>query len=268
MLTAAPWAFGAEEPAFQGALLAGVAVLALLGGVRFVLSARPASWNCPVALALGALILLSGWQLLPLPPTWLQTLSPASHGLFHELLPDRHESFVGESPYENLDHNTWRPISLNPPGTRWFLIQLLALFLVAVMVRQQLAGPGFFRRLRWTAFLNGSALSLFALAQAASSPSNVVYWTFATEGSVFGPFICRNHFPFYLSLCIGLSLGLLPTGRPDSRRHSLLQNPRSLWILCGLVLMGVACLFSLSRGAVASTSSTARPSAARSGRCS
>lgn len=246
LVSAAPWAFGAEEPAFQGLLLAGIAAIAFLGGVRVLLSGGADSWNCPVALALAALILLSGLQLLPLPPAWLQAVSPASQELAAKLLPDRHESFVGASA-ESPILEYWRPISLNPPGTRWFLIQLLALLLVAIIVRGQLAGPGFFHRLRWAVFLNGSALSLFALAQAASSPSHMVYWTFATDGSVFGPFICRNHFPFYLSLCIGLSIGLLR----NNSQSSPLQDPGRLWILCGLALMGVACLFSLSRGGIA-----------------
>ena len=67
----------------------------------------------------------------------------------------------------------------------------------------------------------GSACStapfwLLGIAQSLSSPRNVVYWSIATQGAVLGPFICRNHYPFYLNLCIGLAQGLLRPPRPDA----------------------------------------------------
>src|SRR5262249_35720035 len=75
--------------------------------------------------------------------------------------------------------------------------------------------------------------------------------TFPTQGQVFGPFICRNHFPFYANLCLGLGLGLLlarersRAGRP---RRGLLHDPAALWVAGGLVVGRGAVVPSLSRG--------------------
>ena len=103
------------------------------------------------------------------------------------------------------------------------------------------------------AVVNGAALSLFGLVQFFTSPANVIYWTDQTRGAVFGPFINRDHFAFYVNLCIGLGIGLLvsrsmtrDTARvpietratadpaPQPRRRStgagLLHDPAALWI--------------------------------------
>ncbi len=186
-------------------------------------------------------------------------------------MPDRPEVLAGSADSIERRFNQLQPISLNPAGTRLFLIQMLALFLVAVIVQHQIASPGFLQRLRWTALINGSALSFLAVTQAASSPPNVVYWSGPTDGSVYGPFICRNHFPFYMALCIGLALPLLGSETSQRSRHrrsaspiresggllSILQAPRRLWILCGIALMSVASVFSLSRGGIIAMSLSA-----------
>src|SRR5262249_46784483 len=103
--------------------------------------------------------------------------------------------------------------------------------------------------LAWVALLNGSALSLFALSQSLSAPPTMVYWSISTRGTVFGPFIDRDHFPFYVCLCIGLSAGLLE-GRHRTNAGSVLNDPQRLWVVAGIGLMAAACFFSLSRGAV------------------
>ena len=97
-------------------------------------------------------------------------------------------------------------------------------------------------------------LSLFALFQFFGSPHQTVYWTFATGAEVFGPFICRNHFPFYVNLCVGLAAGLLLSlGAPASggwprTLAAPLHDPRRLWVGVALVFMLAAVALSLSRG--------------------
>jgi O-antigen ligase len=148
----------------------------------------------------------------------------------------------------------------------------LAVFLVFAVVRNNLASPSAFRRLAVLALANGALLSLFALIQFFTSPPTVLYWTYESTNPVFGPFICHNHFPFYVNLCLGLGLGLILVSRPYSTGGlkelgrgngrvtrneallprlsplALLQEPQVLWAsgAAALILAGVA--LSQSRG--------------------
>src|SRR5205085_2329291 len=100
-------------------------------------------------------------------------------------------------------------ISFFPGATNRQVLHLLAVFLVFAMVRNNLVSPAALRRLCVVCLINGSGLSLFALVQFFTSPHNTLYWSYPSRGQVFGPFICRNHFPYYVNLCIGLGTGLL-----------------------------------------------------------
>jgi O-antigen ligase/tetratricopeptide (TPR) repeat protein len=257
LVAVAPWAFAAVEPQYHAALLGGVAVFTLLSGVRAALSRGPLWRTCPITLILAGLFLVTALQLVPLPPPVLRIVSPQSAAFYRDLLPSEPEMLAGDPTPLAAPVDGWRPISVYPFATRSLLVDLLALFVVAAAVRQQLANPASLRRLAWVALANGSALSVFALAQSLAAPKTMVYWSIPTKGTVFGPFINRDHFPFYVSLCIGLSTTLL-THPADQRGRrpqefgagSILQDSRQLWVVCGIGLMAAACFFSMSRGAV------------------
>ena len=75
-----------------------------------------------------------------------------------------------------------------------------------------------------------------------SSPKDTVFWTFQTDGAVFGPFICRNHFAFYLNLCLGLTTGLFLGTQyflPDPHsRHSTWREMFAIRQCCGWRALG------------------------------
>ena len=107
--------------------------------------------------------------------------------------------------------------------------------------------------------LNGVLLALFGLIQFFTSPHHVLYWTFPSAGQVFGPFICRDHFPFYINMCFGLGLGLLWSSKSlntriqssKGRARSLpiwLSHPQVLGIGAALALMLSSLAVCLSRG--------------------
>ncbi len=237
-----PWAYGAVHPGFEFLLFAGASLLAGLWGLRILLEGR-FSWKiCPVTVCLALLFLFGIWQLTPLDKSFLATISPTTAGLYQQLLPAKPEI----PPLEGTGVETavGTTLSLYPQVTRLRLQRILAVFLIFVVVRNNLGGSRPLRRLAIVAVANGALLSLFALVQFFSSPPTWVYWTYPSMGSVFGPFICRNHFPFYINMCIGLGLGLL-----WSRRSSrLLHDPVSLQICLALALMLSSVAFSLSRG--------------------
>ncbi len=261
MVCLSPWAFGAVEPLGEFLLLAGVGLLAMLWAVAMLLEGRLSWRKCPVALCLAALYLLGIWQLTPLSRPVLQAFSPATAKMYDQLLPADHEVVpVGETP-PTLTPPPGSTISLYPGATRQEQIRLLAFLLVFAFVRNNIASAASLRRLSIVAAANGALLSLFALTQYFSSPHDTVYWTYHSGGDVFGPFICRNHFSFYVNVCAGLAVGLLLSfGASDARRSpnrqtawadslsAYLLDPRRLWVGIALVLMLSAIAVSLSRG--------------------
>src|SRR5262245_50444562 len=252
LVCAAPWCYGAVHPGFELLLFAGVSLVLLLWAARMLLEGQLTWQKCPVALCLAGIFLLGVWQITPLPKSVLTWVSPGTSRLYDQLLPEQPESLPGEEARPSAV-DVGATISLYPGATRMLLVRLLAVFLVFAAVRNNIASEAGLRRLAIAATINGAALSLFALVQFFSSPSNVLYWRYPSLGTVFGPFICRNHFSFYVNGCIGLALGLLlgrgaGSGKRAGGLRGILHDPASLWLCAALALMLGAVIFSLSRG--------------------
>src|SRR5262249_43784266 len=100
-------------------------------------------------------------------------------------------------------------ISLYPGATQALLLRLLAVFLLFAVVRTNVASAASLRRLSLAALANGVLLAHFGVIQFFSSPRHTIYWSVNAAGPVFGPFVHRNHFAFYMNLCLGLGAGLI-----------------------------------------------------------
>jgi O-antigen ligase len=257
MVAAAPWAFGGVHPVSELALYALLALGLALWAVRLLLEGAPVRFTCPVALCLAGMVLLGVAQLVPLPRAWAERLSPAAANLREQLTPSQPEIFPDTAADPAASTERGVPLSLYPGGTREAVVRLLAVLALFVLVRNNLASPRSLRRLAVVAVVNGALLALLALTQYFTSPPYVVYWHWETQGLVFGPFICRNHFPLYVNMCVGLGIGLLLATRSDRRRHrtdwvgwliDLGNHPATLWIGAALALMVAAVVVSLSRG--------------------
>lgn len=252
VMVGSPWAFGAVHADFEHYLYLALALLLALWAVR-ILVEWTWSWQAdPVAIGLAGLFLIGVGQLVAWPEGAIAWLSPGTDRLCHQLLPERREDLAADATL-----STGNRISLYPGATRSEAFRLLAVFLLYVVVRNNLTAPEALRRLSIVAVANGAALSLFAILHFFSAPAQMLYWTYSTGGTPFGPFICRNHFSFYVNMCIGLGIGLLLAQRPaDSNEEAssrsiwarLLNDPASLWIALALALMVTAVALSLSRG--------------------
>lgn len=248
-----PWALAAVHPASLFVLLAAVAVALVLWALVLVTERGFAGPVCPVLVCLAGLVLLGVWQLVPFSPAALAVVSPGTARTRAELTPAEPEALRGEPPVRAP-----ATISFDPGATRGEVVKLLAVLGLFAVTRYAVASPESFRRCAVVCAANGAALSVFALAQRFSSPPNTVYWSFETQGSVFGPFVCKNHFPYYVNVCFGLGLGLLLGSRALRDRYrgaadrlsALGRSPGSLWLLVALALMLAANLYSLSRGGV------------------
>ncbi len=262
------WPYGSVESSWESVAFGGVALLMALWALHTFLTRRLRLRFDAPALLVSGLILLSGLQLVPLPAGAVRIVSPSTVHWHEEMRPAASELLPGEA--DAVPRPTSFPISLDPHATRIFACRMFALLAVYLAARNWLATRESFRRLAWGALLNGVALAAFALGQYFSAPANTLYWSVPTDGAVFGPFVCRNHYPDYLALCAGLALGIMVTNRkPPTLRTTADPQPGSFWdeavemlsaplrlldrpaILAasaGVGLMLVSIPFSLSRG--------------------
>jgi hypothetical protein len=210
MVCLSPWAFGGVEPLFEFLLYASVALLLGLWAARMLLDGQLLWKKCPVALCLAGLFLIGIWQFTPLPGSMLRWLASGTARAYAQFLPAKPEVLPLGEPSAGTTPPAGSTISVHPAATKQEATRLLAVFLLFVAVRNNIASPGSFWRLAVVALVNGTLLAFFGLVQFFTSPHNTLYWSFVSRGQVFGPFICRNHFPFYLNVCVGLGLGLIP----------------------------------------------------------
>jgi tetratricopeptide (TPR) repeat protein len=255
------WPFGSVHAYFQWILLVAVALLLGLWAARAILTGRVLWVRCPVVIGLAALCALAMVQLVPLDRDHVEMLSPRTAELQDFLLPTAAECKSAGLHEVGAEQRT---LSLDAAATRGCLLQLIAVLALYAVVRNNLRDPGSFYRLAWLCAANGVALALVGMSQLASSPPNVVFWSFPTRGQVFGPFICRNHFAYYANLCLGLTAGLLlgtryflagPRGAAAgvSQRTAwryLFRDSRVLWLAVGLAILLAGLVASLSRGGV------------------
>jgi hypothetical protein len=168
---------------------------------------------------------------------------------------------VSFAPKENgknsLDSNrlNLKPggLSLNPAGNWQFLLRLSALCLIFLSCVSLDRPEEALRQLAWAAAVFGSLLALVAMLQNLTPGSPQMYWFFDTKGTMYGPFLNKNHYPFFANLAMGLTLGLLLDRRTlqGSSWLSMFHDTPALWLSAGLALQLSSLSMCLSRGGIA-----------------
>ena len=223
---------------------------------------------------------LCAFQLVPLPSGVLAWLSPETARLSSELLPKTPEILAFGEVRDPCPLPAGDAISIYPGATRRQVVRLLAVFFLFAVVRNNVATPAATRRLAVAVLVNGTLLALFAFLQFFSSLPKTVYWTYPVLVAPFGPFLNRDHYAFYLNMCVGMGGGVLlsllskqprPQGsRLRERRAGAicydsadeesktgaffkhLQSPAVHWGVVALVFMIGSVFFSQSRGGILS----------------
>lgn len=263
-----PWAYAALQPKWEFAIAVGVAVLLMLWAGYAVLTRRFRVRADVVAVSLAGLVSWSAVQLVPLPLGVVRVISPGAAAVHETFRPGVRETLPGEGVGQ--PRSLVLPLSVDPDATRTFTVQVLGLLLVYAAARNWLASPAAFRRLAWATTVNGLALALVGLAQFFSSPPGTIYWTQEVRGTVFGPFVNRNHFSDYVAGFIGLGVGLMLTLRTVRTNHyqpldahpsfldrllapfKYLDQPWPFAAAMAVAVMVAGVLFSQSRGGVLS----------------
>lgn len=262
-----PWMFGSDEAGYH------VILVGLVGASLFCQLIR--AWiNQTIRLSpdgplwlFGALVLLGLFQLLSLPEFILSLLSPETVKLRASLLPGEPDALAGIS----FNLATPSTISLNPFATKQMIYQIICLVMVYLATKLSIKNIDQISRICWCLFANGSLLAFQGITQSFTSNSDMIYWSFPTTGTAFGP-MNRDHFPDYMNLCIGASCALLTAvyhqGLPPMRNKGprpwarmfgpllealsspmqLLQSPANLWVLFGLIFMLASVPMTGSRG--------------------
>ena len=231
-------------------LYVGLALAILLWGIKILVQRRLTWKPCALTFCLVLLFVYGIVQLISLPGPILQILSPSTAQMNDRLLPTEPEVLPDGKQVRAGSFVAGSSLSLYPEATRVELLRLLAIVLLFLVVRNTVASRASFLRLSVLALVCGIVLALFAIVQSFSSASNhEIYWSFETAGGVFGPFVNRNHFTFYLNLCISLGIGvLLYLLARRGRSSNVLNNPADIWVIAGLILMMSSVFLSLSRG--------------------
>jgi O-antigen ligase/tetratricopeptide (TPR) repeat protein len=248
LVVLSPWPFGSVEPFWEFVLLAGLAVVVALWAAHAVVCRRFTYRPDAVSACLLGLVLLTAAQLVPLPESAVRVLSPTRAHWHQTLRPDVDEVLPGEDG-PGRPRPGWLPLSIEPAATQDALGRLVAVFLAYAVTRNLIASKGSYRRLAWAGSGTGLLLAVLALAQSFSSGQSTLYWRVVTVNESFGPFVNKNHFPFFVNLCIGLGLGLLVlAARRAHGWRELVRSPWSAGLMAGLGLMLASVVLSRSRG--------------------
>jgi len=266
LLIFSPLAFGSVHVwAYCLMEVAVFSLLILFFTDRLLLSKSPAlTWvRTPVNLWLILLLLLIGFQMLPLPSSWIAFVSPrtfADKRLLSEMISPSHApGWMCLTYYRHASLMEF--LKMAAYAGMFFLV------LNTVRTKQQT------RVLMYVLIGLGIFEAMYALAQIFSETPRVWWWKSraGTGGFASGTFIGSNHFAFYMEMMLGLSFGLVIAHRGRQKRLTpglsgfrvLVQRvvawfspesdqTRQILFSFVTILMGVAILLSASRGGILS----------------
>jgi O-antigen ligase len=252
-------AFGAVYPWAYWPL---IGISALTGGLGLLASRRgalSASERLPHAFLLSvlAIVLAVAVQLIPLRQSVLATLSPATdsflrqHDLVYALVRSADVAVPGW---------TGHPVSLSPAATARSLAFLVSFALLSVGLTASLASGGL-RALVERVTVLAVVVAMAGIIQQATVTTGKVYgfWTPEQPGSIYGPFVNKNHFAGWMVMALALTIGLA-SGRIARGMQGVKAGWRNrvLWISSpsasrlaitafSALVMGVALALTLSR---------------------
>lgn len=256
LLAFMPLTFGAVHPWSEQVVIVLAAGISILFAIKLLLSPRTGlAWSWAY-LAVAVFLLVGAIQLIPLPASVVQAISPNTVALRTELLADQPDS------EELLATMT---LSFYPRATRHNLRLVLAVAAVFFVVANYYRDPRRIKRLLTVVAAIGGAIAVLALAQTLVG-NGKIYWVVPTYKTVAnsGPFINHSHYGQFMNLSIGAALGLLLvrmhegfTGRTvtPARVFEYFGSPeaRTTKLLLAMIVLGVATVFlSLTRGGMIS----------------
>jgi len=214
----------------------------------------------PILIAVLALSCAVMVQLIPLTPTALRLVSPATLGFVQDYVQVPHEAVAAitgsAAPAQSFAQS--RPLSLHPPATITALIFTLTLGLIVAGGATGL-GVRDAHRLSAGLLVLGVVVAFIAIVQRSTYNGRVLwFWESQYGGIAFGPFVNRNHFAGWMVMAISAGLGYFMAVSNRAMRGIEGWRNRLLWLsspeassvlLAGLALMvmGLALVLTASR---------------------
>lgn len=260
MLIFMPLVFGARNAWTEEVVivLSGCIIICFLLKLIFDRNQRVAwSW---VYVPIGLFVLIISFQLIPLPTSLLNMVSPNTVRLRTELL--------GVLP-EAKELLKTMPVTLYSNTTKHDLRLVLSVVAVFFVVLNVFRQPEQIKRLLVVIALTGGLVALIALAQDVFG-NGLRYWfvpnppSGGSSKTLSGPFLNHNHFGQFMNLSIGAAIGWLCAklhadfaGRriKPSTVVDYISSPSAklLWLLVAIIALGAATVFiSLTRGGMVS----------------
>ena len=205
-----------------------------------------------------AVLLVIAVQLIPLPPSLQDLLSPELRSFHREM-------------HFDADPQRWRPLSLHPARTGTML--LLAASAVAMFFTVGHLTASSARRLaRWIAWM-AMAAALLGFAGLSGITGGRVYGIWAPHeigAAPFGPMINRNHFAAWALVALSIAAGALATQAVRRRDRTArarvmaaaLSDTRGLWLLAAIAITAAAIIVTGSRGGFIAMAATSIAAAA------
>ncbi len=258
-ILAAPWPLGSTGATAKFYLCCVVCVAFLTFSVRLVHGSFP-KWQAGSSgklvvcgfLGLGLVALI---HLPDLPRSWVSAIAPGvEHWVVKDSISEPVSSLGSAKIQTAMDWFSGSKLGLNAGGSFQFLLDITTLGVVFGIGCYCRRPTESLRRLGVTAVILGTAVAIFGIARHVGSHEWFAYWTDAMQrGAGFGPFVNRNHFPFFMNMAVGLTIGLLLERFDRSRREwfrVLLSDHYASWLVVALMFMVASLILCVSRGGV------------------
>lgn len=253
-----PHVFGGRHFLGRFVILACCVVAAVAWFSRQMCLERPRWHRTKATFLLVAAILFVAFQLVPLPPEWLATLTPRTI----QLLP-----LWSADAASGGQFGPWGTITLSPEDTRLALATLLGYGLLFITVVQRIESfNDILRLVRWIS-CSAMIVAAFGIVQYFTS-NGKFFWFYEhpysdTSLQVKGGFSGRNHFAHFLVLGLTSTITWITLRQANARRSRDKERSRQRLplrtvkqerdttgtiLLLGLITIVFAILASMSRG--------------------
>lgn len=240
--------------AFASAELWSISVVEILTGISALIFFSCQCYHkqklvtVPGSTALFLLLLFMVLQLVPLPPSVVQLISPAAYDAYQPVL--------------SLGEESWIPLTINQHRTLQELLRIACYTLFYILTIQLLSIHHHLKKTVYIVTGLAAAIALLAIIQNIESPDKI-YWlrSVPKNAQPFGPWVNANQFAGFMEMLCPIALGLFlffkPRFEPDeSLRYRIVtfftQPSSNLHMILGVAasLIFLSVFITLSRGGI------------------
>ncbi len=156
-------------------------------------------------------------------------------GLF-QLLP-----FGGDSTISSLlSIDPSRALTLDPTATKFAILKLVVFLVFFALALVYVNSPERIRKVVYTIVIFGAIIAFVGVLQRLASPNFIYGMREVDYANPFASYVNQHHFAALMEMTIGLTLGLL--------FGNSIEKDKRLLLIIAVVLMGIAIIFTGSRG--------------------